>query len=208
MVQIIDRNLQSEFGQDFNDVFESIDPVALGSASIGQVHRAKLRRGIGSSSNWLHGEDVAVKVMHSGAEDRFHHDFHVFRWLCKVALSGWEPILDECYRQIMTEFDYRQEADSLELVRYHTMNSPFKNRVKVPQPLTELCTKEVLVMEMLHGKKLSETVENDLADALGGDEAYASEVIKRKRLGMSTQLIHTSLSLKTPTFCSHLILAL
>lgn len=193
MVQIIDKNLQSEFGQSFDDVFESIEPVALGSASIGQVHRARLRQGTGSSfdNSWGHGEDVAVKVMHTGAEDRFHHDFQVFRWLCKVALSGWEPILDECYRQIMTEFDYRREADSLELVRHHTMNSPFKNQVKVPQPLTRLCTKEVLVMEMLHGKKLSEMVENDLADALGGDDASATEVIKRKRLGMSAKLIHS-----------------
>lgn len=165
-------------------MFERIEPVALGSASIGQVHCAKLRD---TDGDCLHGEEVAVKVMHTGVEERFHHDFQVFRWLCKVALSGWEPILDECYRQIMTEFDYRKEADSLRVVRDYLRNSRFKGRVKVPQPITQLCTKEILVMEMLHGKKLSESVQDDLAIALGGDENDANELIKRKRLGKSDE---------------------
>jgi len=172
--------MRAELGKGFDDVFESIDPEALGSASIGQVHRATLRKT--ESSTWMHGKDVAVKVMHEGSEDRFRHDFRVFRYLCKIALSGWEPILDECYRQIMNEFDYRKEADSLQEVGDGLRNSRFRKSVCVPRPLSDLCSREVLVMEMLHGKKLSDSLEDDLARAIGGD-VDVRELIKRKRLG-------------------------
>jgi predicted unusual protein kinase regulating ubiquinone biosynthesis (AarF/ABC1/UbiB family) len=183
VVEIVDRTLDSEFGLSFDDVFESMDPVALGSASIGQVHRAKLRHP--HADDYGGGDVVAVKVMHPGAEDRFHHDFQVFRLLCKVALTGWQPILDEFYRQVMTEFDYCREADSLSTVRQHMAQSPYSRRIRIPEPLTKLCTKELLVMEMLNGKKLSDSIEDELAVALGGDKDHASALIKRKRLGRS-----------------------
>lgn len=180
-MDIVDDNLQCYHGMSFDEVFEYMDPVALGSASIGQVHQAHLRD---EYAGWNHGRTVAVKVMHKDAEDRFRQDFKVFRWLCKVALSGWEPILDECYRQIMTEFDYRNEAQSLRIVRNHMLKSRYSNKVRVPEPYSKLCTKELLVMEMLHGKKLSEAIEDGLAKALTGTDIDAGAFIKKKRLGM------------------------
>lgn len=194
VVEIVNENLQSEFGKNFDEVFESIDPIALGSASIGQCHLARLRDARSIDPDWSHGEEVAVKVMHRGAEERFHHDFQVFRLLCKVALSGWETILDECYRQIMTEFDYRKEAESLQVVRSHLMKSSYNTLVTVPEPCPKLCSKELLVMEMLHGKKLSDTMEDDLAAALGGSRKDADELIKRKRLGTYTDMAFAAFS--------------
>lgn len=181
VVAVVDRNLRSELGKGFDDVFESIDPIALGSASIGQVHQARLRGSEIASS--IGQDDVAIKVMHHGAEDRFHHDFRVFRYLCKVALTGWEPILDECYRQIMNEFDYRKEANSLEEVGDGLRRSCFRKQIRVPRPVKELCTKEILVMEMLHGEKLSDNLEQDFERALCGEDVDVRELIKRKQLG-------------------------
>jgi predicted unusual protein kinase regulating ubiquinone biosynthesis (AarF/ABC1/UbiB family) len=112
--EIVKEELQSEYGLDWDDVFESMDPVALGSASIGQVHRAVLKSPWEKSNGYKGGKVVAVKVMHPGAKDRFRHDFQVFKWLCRVALPGWKAILVELERQIMTEFDYRNEATSLD----------------------------------------------------------------------------------------------
>jgi aarF domain-containing kinase len=183
VVEIVEKTLDSEFGLKFDDVFETMDPVALGSASIGQVHRAVLKPPF--SQEYSGGDVVAVKIMHPKNEERFHHDFQVFRWLCKVALKGWEPILDECYRQIMTEFDYRREAESLSTVRQHMTQSPYHGRIRIPEPLSTLSTKELLIMEMLNGKKLSDALEDELASALGGDRDHASALIKRKRLGKS-----------------------
>ncbi|CAJ1895898.1 unnamed protein product [Cylindrotheca closterium] len=183
VVNEINGTLHSEFGLSFDDVFEGIESIALGSASIGQVHKAKLKPEYASAGGYKGGDIVAVKVMHRGAEGRFHHDFQVFRWLCKVALKGWGPILDECYSQIMSEFDYRNEARSLSRVRRNMMISPFQGRIVVPEPVSKLSSKELLIMQMLEGKKWSEAIEDDLALALGGKEE-ASALIKAKRLDL------------------------
>ena len=185
--KIIDETLRTNYNLSIDDVFESIDPIALGSASIGQVHRATIKDTAGCCYNTgtlsLPSSPVtAVKVMHPGAEDMFRHDFSVFRWLCKVALTGWTPILDECYRQIMSEFDYRTEAQSLDTVRRCLSTSPFRRSVRIPEPVHSLCTKELLVMEMLEGKKLSDSLEDELTTALGGDPDVAQTFLRRKRL--------------------------
>lgn len=182
VVNVIDSSLEAEFGLSFQEVFQSIESTAVGSASIGQVHKAKLKSTYANLEGYNGGEVVAVKVMHQGAQQRFHHDFQVFRWLCRVALQGWEPILDECYRQIMSEFDYRCEADSLARVRENMAKSPFRNRIRIPQPLSQFCSKEVLIMEMLDGNKLSDAIEDELSLVLGGKEKAVS-MIRRKRLG-------------------------
>lgn len=184
-MEIVDQSLRSEHGLSFDEVFESIDAKALGSASIGQCHRAILKTPFSTLDGYNGGEVAAVKVMHPGAEDRFRHDFQVFRWLCKVALTGWEPILDECHRQIMSEFDYRSESESLERVRLIMSKSKFRRRVRVPEPQKLLCTKNLLVMEMLSGEKLSDSLEDDLTTALGGNKELADELLHRKRMGES-----------------------
>lgn len=183
VIDIVERTLQTEHGLSFDDVFEYMEADALGSASIGQCHRAILKGGYASLGGYRGGKIAAVKVMHPGAEERFRCDFQVFRWLCKVALTGWQPILDECYRQIMSEFDYRREASCLERVRKIMNGSPFRGRVKVPEAQQSLCTKELLVMEMLNGKKLSESLEDDLTAAIGQNRTLAEELIERKRIG-------------------------
>mgnify|MGYP006345001997 FL=1 len=111
-----------------------LDHEPLGSASIGQVHRAVLTRN-GKA------KEVAVKVMHAGAQVCFQHDFQVFRWLCGAVLPGWSGLLDALERQVLTEFDYRQEAESLREVRDILSRSPYRRRVCVPELMKELCSK-------------------------------------------------------------------
>jgi aarF domain-containing kinase len=64
--EIIRDSLDTCQGLQLEEVFDSIDEV-LGSASIGQVHKAKLTS----------GKTVAVKVMHPNAEKMFRDDFKV-----------------------------------------------------------------------------------------------------------------------------------
>lgn len=144
------------------------------SASIGQVHKAKLTPAYG-------GDTVAVKVMHPNAENLFRNDFKVFRTLCKIALPGWDPILRELEMQMMTEFDYINEARNLKRVRENMARSPYANKVKVPEPMIDLCSKNLLVMEYLSGKKLADSIEEKLARILGGDVQMARRVLKAKQ---------------------------
>mmetsp|Transcript_8962 Transcript_8962/g.21782 ORF Transcript_8962/g.21782 Transcript_8962/m.21782 type:complete len:571 (-) Transcript_8962:186-1898(-) len=173
IVKIVRDSLHSSQGVDMDDVFESFGEV-LGSASIGQVHKAKLAPQYGGSC-------VAVKVMHPNAENLFRNDFKVFRTLCKIALPGWDPILRELEMQMMTEFDYNNEAQNLNEVRSNMANSPYANKVRIPEPMINLCSKNLLVMEFLSGKKLAETIEDRLASILGGDVQSARRVLKAKQ---------------------------
>jgi len=191
--QIVDDSLRSEHHISFEDVFETIDPVALGSASIGQVHRAVLvdnddgrRREVGlqssrNSYDGASGRVVAVKVMHPNSKSCFKHDFQVFRWLCRVALPGWRGFVDEIEKRMMTEFDYRNEARSLHVVRSNMAKSPYRNAVRVPQPYSDLCTKHVLVMEMLNGKKMVEHIEDRFVDVVGGDRERVDAILAERR---------------------------
>lgn len=179
-VENIARNsLLEEHGLDYDKVFAGMQEIPLGSASIGQVHCATLK----DAHEEIVGKKVAIKVMHPDAKCRFAHDFSVFRWLCRVALPGWKPILDELHKQIMTEFDYRNEAASLEQVRSNMEASRYGKKIHVPQPITSLCTQHVLVMELLEGKKLVESMQDKLAVALGGDEQAARDYLHEKRRG-------------------------
>ena len=98
-----------------------------------------------------------------------------------MALPGWDPILRELEMQMMTEFDYINEAHNLQLVRGNMAKSPYANKVRVPQPVIDLCSKNLLVMEFLPGKKLADYIEDRLANILGGDVQSARKVLKAKQ---------------------------
>ena len=176
--QIIQESFQSNFGYSYDDVFSDMDPVALGSASIGQVHRAVLQDRFAKLHNY---REVAVKVMHPDAQGRFQHDFQVFRWLCRLALPGWKGLLDELETRFLSEFDYHTEAASLATVRANMEQSRFRRKVRVPEPLPELTTQNVLVMEMLQGRKLVDAMRERLADSLGGNRQLASDFLEARR---------------------------
>ena len=113
--------------------------------------------------------------MHPGAKACFARDFSVFRWVCRLVLPAFRPVLNELERRIMTEFDYRTEAQNLHDVRSNMAASPYARRVCVPQPLSELTCENVLVMEMLEGKKLLESIQDGVTQALGDDPVFVAK---------------------------------
>jgi hypothetical protein len=82
----------------------------------------------------------------------------------------------------MCEFDYHNEANSLSTVRENLIRSPYRKRVRVPQPYNNLCCKHLLVMEFLHGKKLTDDIEDKLA-AIIGNKDQAAELLAKKQKG-------------------------
>lgn len=105
--------------------------------------------------------------------------------MCRVALPGWSPILPELERQFMTEFDYKTEAANLDSVRKNMLASPFKNRVRVPEPINKFSTRNVLIMEKLEGEKLVSVAENKLTEVLKGDKNLARTLLEARRKGES-----------------------
>ena len=186
---ILQQSFHSYLGLNLEDIFESIDyDNPLGNASIGQVHNAILKQTQYSLKNNIFGEyggtrEVAVKLMHSDAKDRFYNDFKIFKMLCRVALPGWKPILVEFERQMMTEFDYRNEANNLQTVKHNMSKSPYDHQVVVPEPVTSICTPNVLIMQLLHGTKLADATEQQLSTILNGNKQLARSLVHKKRKG-------------------------
>jgi aarF domain-containing kinase len=136
--------MKEEMGLDFDEVFESWDDVPLGVASIGQVHKAVLRKT---------KEVVAVKLLVPGIENRFRSDIRTLRAFCQLAMPQHVSGFAEIEKQFLTEFDYKAEADNLNRVRANVLPK-WKSQVNIPKPHMDLCSRHILVMEYLNGVKL------------------------------------------------------
>ena len=156
---VIQDILNEELGGDYKQIFATFDPEPIGSASIGQVHRATLRK---------NGQAVVVEVRFPNVERLLRGDVRTIKLFCQVAQPVHVPGIEEIERQFQTEFDYRQEAQKLQTVRDNLQRAHLaasetddKPPCLVPKPYMELCTKRVLVMEELVGDKLVVALRKD-----------------------------------------------
>ncbi|KAJ3203892.1 hypothetical protein HDU82_006230 [Entophlyctis luteolus] len=131
-----------------DEVFESFGDEPIGSASIGQVHKAVLKR--------TH-RPVAIKIQSPGAEELFRSDLKTARTFCKVFVPEQVILFDEIEKQFANEFDYRVEAANVNQM-HANMTPQFGRRIVVPRAHTDLCTREVLTMDFLDGVKLVDGV--------------------------------------------------
>ena len=136
-------------------IFASWDETPVGVASIGTVHAARLSERFG-------GHEVCVKVQAPGIERRFRADIKTCIDFCRLAMPQHAPPLEEIERQFLTEFDYRAEAANLRETRANLLPR-WRDKIDVPVPYENLCTKEVLVMSRLPGKKLVDGVRERFA---------------------------------------------
>ncbi|KAI9352863.1 ABC1 family-domain-containing protein [Obelidium mucronatum] len=132
------------------DVFLEFGDTPIGSASIGQVHKAILK------SN---GKPVAIKIQSPGAEELFKRDISTARNFCKTFAPEQVIIFDEIEKQFVNEFDYTVEARNLDIM-HNNMTPKFGNRIVVPRAYQNLCARQVLTMEFLKGIKLVDGVRN------------------------------------------------
>mmetsp|Transcript_62153 Transcript_62153/g.74788 ORF Transcript_62153/g.74788 Transcript_62153/m.74788 type:complete len:686 (+) Transcript_62153:124-2181(+) len=168
-------------GLSFDDVFESLEHEPIGTASIGQVHKARLTDRYATTGKYAGGGTVAVKVMRPDSKVRFIADFRLFKTLVRITLPSWSSFIEELERRVMNEFDYRDEAVALNDVRDNIFNSRYKRRIKVPEAHIELCTRNLLIMELLNGKKIADSFEDKLSVALDGNREQARQVLKAKQ---------------------------
>ena len=168
--------VQEEFGRPIDRVFASFDPTPLASASLGQVHRARLHD----------GRDVAVKVQRPEVVDGIVGDLEAIAEIAALAdrhteagkRFGFSPMVKEFRRSMLAELDYRREAANLRLLG---QNLSGFDTIVVPQPIDEYCTGRVLTMEFVDGRPVAEAggPEVDgpaLAQALAG--AYLHQIVE------------------------------
>ena len=162
---VIRQVIESEL--DFENTFSTFETEPIGSASIGQVHRATLRKD---------GTPVVVKVCYPNVERLLRGDVRTIKLFAKVAQPVHVPGLEEIEHQFQTEFDYRQEGRNMEIIRNHLIQAGLCGEGKlcvVPRPYLEYCTKRVLVMEELSGNKLAVEIRKDVERHYGKGASHA-----------------------------------
>ena len=144
----IEDILQKELGKDYKSKFEFIDRNPIGSASIAQVHRAKL----------ANGEDVVVKVLRPKIEEIVDLDIAVLRRIASFIhkhfpdfrIYDFPSLVDEFAFTIKREMDFRIEGANCERISVLLR----EDGVRIPKVFWELTTKRVLVLEEIKGIKL------------------------------------------------------
>jgi predicted unusual protein kinase regulating ubiquinone biosynthesis (AarF/ABC1/UbiB family) len=146
---VVRAAVEAELGKPLSAVFAEFDEAPLASASLAQVHRARLHG----------GEPVAVKVQYPDIEDIVRTDLANMRRACRVYERiapqplPLLPLLGELTTHIGYELDFRREADSADRVRGLFADD---DRVVVPRIHREWSTSRVLVMELLGGIKVTD----------------------------------------------------
>ncbi|MBS0305130.1 MAG: ubiquinone biosynthesis regulatory protein kinase UbiB [Proteobacteria bacterium] len=142
--------VERAFGRPIEELFEQFDAEPVASASIAQVHFARLEG----------GREVAVKVLRPGMLGAIEQDLSLLhtlaRWVERLSLDGrrLRP------RDVVSEFDAYLH-DELDLVREAANAAQLRRNmagldlVLVPEMIWELCTESVIVMERMRGVPIS-----------------------------------------------------
>jgi predicted unusual protein kinase regulating ubiquinone biosynthesis (AarF/ABC1/UbiB family) len=140
--------VQNELGDDPENLFAEFDKQAFAAASLGQVHRARLKT----------GEEVAVKIQYPGIARTIREDIrNLSPFLLPARLTkDWESVKDQfddlCHR-LEQETDYALEADRLENARALFRED---DGIIIPRVFRELSTARVLTMERIGGVHLDD----------------------------------------------------
>ncbi|WP_428261102.1 ABC1 kinase family protein [Haliangium sp.] len=164
----IERRIREELGSDPDELFARFERRPVASASIGQVHIAR-----------LHGGDkVAVKVQYPDIEQIVKSDLVTLRRIFSIVgyFVRYEG-LDEVYREIramiLEELDFRGEAQNASRI---ADNFARRRDVAFPRPIPELSTARILTTYFEEGVKVSDL--DGLADAGVDRKALARQVVE------------------------------
>ena len=143
--------ISEEYGRPWNTVFSRISGIPEGSASIAQVHEARL----------LDGTRVAIKVQRPDSYQMMEQDIRLLKRALNVLKlkeledKKWilENAIDETWRVAKEEMDFLKEADNIERMAKILEPMAFAT---TPGVYHEYTTKDVLVMEFIDGIDLED----------------------------------------------------
>ena len=148
--------VERELNGNIDELFEDFSHEHLATASIGQVHEAKL----------ISGERVAVKVQKEGITDKIDLDIKIMKYIAnradklnanlrKLNLPG---IMEEFDRSIHKEIDYNNEFMNMQRIEMNFVDNPY---IHIPATYSKYCTSKVLTMEFIDGTKLNDVYESE-----------------------------------------------
>ena len=149
----IERDLEAPV----DELFRSIDPEPLGSASIAQAHRATTQD----------GDEVVLKVIKPGIRDVITSDLKLLEFFgifLQWILPRYQPkqIIEEFSAYTRREVDYTFEAANAEVFQANFQDTP---GVVFPDIYRELSSDDVLTMEYLDGIRPGSPASLELSEA-------------------------------------------
>jgi predicted unusual protein kinase regulating ubiquinone biosynthesis (AarF/ABC1/UbiB family) len=142
--------IRRELGKYPEQIFKEFNSEALAAASIGQVHKARLKD----------GRSIAIKIQYPGVRDTISSDIalagSIFKRLAKNG-DQFNDYISEIESTLMKETDYIEEGKSIN--RFHERFA--SNGIVTPEWIPELSTERVLTMSFIEGCHLKEFLETD-----------------------------------------------
>lgn len=141
--------ISSELGRSFTRVYDGFNDEPLASASISQVHRAKLRK---------NDSEIVIKVQRPYIGNFFDRDFTTMNMIFAFLgmfnsryIQDSKLLLDDCYKYMYDELSFRNEVENLlQFAEILESNSA----IMVPKVYPELSTSKVITMEYVPSKKI------------------------------------------------------
>ncbi len=152
----IEAIIKAELGKKFEEVL-AIDPFPLGSASIAQVHRAKLHS----------GEDIVLKVQKPEVAERIREDLYLLKVLGRLLHDhvsdlqsfGLPHLIDEFADSLQGELQFYTEANQIQKFSRLFPREERKNltdtELLIPKVHWNYCTQKVLALGFIEGHPLS-----------------------------------------------------
>lgn len=167
----VDEIVSRELNVRLSKAFLEFDREPLAAASLGQVHRAKLRN----------GRPVAVKIQRPGIRECIADDLDalddVAQFVDNHTDAGervrFADMLDEFRRSMTRELDYLQEAEHLRVLR---ANLAGFDLIVVPEAVLDYTTSRVLTMDYIDGRKVTDL--SPLARLEMNGEALGDQLFK------------------------------
>ena len=147
--------VERELDGNIDDLFEDFSHEHLATASIGQVHEAKL----------VTGERVAVKIQKEGIADKIDLDIRILKYIAnradkfnsKLKKLNLPGIMEEFDRTIHQEIDYNNEFMNMQRIELNFEDNP---NIHIPATYDKYCSSKVLTMEFIEGAKLNDVYES------------------------------------------------
>lgn len=149
-IDIVHQIISEDFGKPWQEIFDYINPSPLASASISQVHQARLRET---------GEEVVIKIQRPFIQEYFDRDFSTLKFLldasCKVSqqrsLNDTKLLLDDCYEYLYEELSFENEISNIQ-----KFTEIFKDDIEiiVPKVYEKWSTSRVITMEYIPSEKI------------------------------------------------------
>ncbi len=172
--------IEKAIGQPIEDVFENFDEMPLASASIAQVHTACLKR---------NHKEIVIKVIRPDIQQKIWPDLrlmHAIAWFMAHFISQssrFKPlaVVAEYKKTLLNELNLLQEAaNGIQLRR----NFEHSKILYVPEIYSDLCYRNILVMERIYGIPVSDVAQMKAAGfqleklAARGVEVFFTQVFR------------------------------